>query len=72
MTRSRGVVQALKKITKRRLNWFGHVMRRDEEYIQRKVLRADIPRKRKRGRPKTRWKDASQRDMKSTGVRAGE
>ena len=44
-------------------------MRRDEEHILSKVLRADIPGKRKRGRPKTRWKDACKRDMKSTGLR---
>ena len=61
------VVQASKKITERRLNWYGHVMRRDGEHILRKVLRADIPGKRKRGRPKTKWKD-----LKSTGLRAGE
>ena len=36
------------------------------------MLRADIPGKRRRGRPKTRWKDACQRDLKSTGLRAGE
>ena len=30
-------------ITERRLNWYGHVMRRDGEHILRKVLRADIP-----------------------------
>ena len=66
------VAQASKKITERRLNWYGHVMRRDGEHILRKVLRADIPGKRKRGRPKTRWKDACQRDLKSTGLRAGE
>ena len=47
-------------------------MRRDDEHILRKVLRADIPGKRKRGRPKTRRKDACQRDLKSTGLRAGE
>ena len=64
------VAQASKKITERRLNWYGHVMRRDGEHILRKVLRADIPGKRKRGRPKTRWKDACQRDLKSTGLRA--
>ena len=49
-----------------------HVMRSDGEHILRKVLRADIPGKRKRGRPKTRWKVACQRDLKSTGLRAGE
>ena len=54
------VAQASKKITERRLIWYGHVMRRDGEHILRKVLRADIPGKRKRGRPKTRWKDACQ------------
>ena len=47
-------------------------MRRDGEHILRKVLRADIPGKRKRGRPKTRWKDACQQDLKSTGLRAGD
>ena len=66
------VAQASKKITERRLIWYGHVMRRDGEHILRKVLRADIPGKRKRGRPKTRWKDTCQRDLKSTGLRAGE
>ena len=37
------MAQASKKITERRLNWYGHVMTRDEEHILRKVLRADIP-----------------------------
>ena len=70
------VAQASKKITERRLNWYGHVMKRDGEHILRKVLKADrpigLPGKSKRGRPKTRWKDACQRDLKSTGLRAGE
>ena len=60
------VAQASKKITERILIWYGHVMRRDGEHILRKVLRADTPGKRKIGRPKTRWKDACQRDLKST------
>ena len=56
----------------RRLNWYGHVMTRDEEHILRKVLRMDKPGKRKRRRLKTRWKDAHKRDMKSTRLRVGE
>ena len=36
------VAQASKKITERRLNWYGHVMRRDGEHILRKVLRGRI------------------------------
>ena len=34
--------QASKKTTKIRLNWFGHVNRRDKERTLRKVLRTDI------------------------------
>ena len=37
------MAQASNKITDRRLNGYGHVMRRDCEHILRKVLRADIP-----------------------------
>ena len=48
------VALASKKLTERRLNWYGHVMRRDDEHILTKVLRADISGKMKRGRPKTR------------------
>ena len=47
-----------------------HAMRRDGEHILRKLQRTDIPGKRKRRRPKTRWKDAWQRDLKRTGLRA--
>ena len=38
--------QASKKIAERRSKWYGHVMRRDEEHILRKVLRMDVPGKR--------------------------
>ena len=50
----------------------GHVMRRYEELILRKVSRTDKPGKMKRGRPITRWNDACQCDVESTGLRAGE
>ena len=39
-----------KKILDRRLNCYRHVGRRDEEQILRKVVRTDIPGKRKSGR----------------------
>ena len=41
------VAQASKKITERRLIWYGHVMRRDGEHILRKVLRAEYTREKK-------------------------
>ena len=31
----------------RRLNWYRHVMRRDDEHIEKKVLTTDMPGKRK-------------------------
>ena len=51
------VTHASKQVTDRRLNWYGHVMRRDGEHILRKVLRADRPGKRW---PKTRRQRYSQ------------
>ena len=42
-------------------------MRTDEEPLLGKELRTDIQGKRKRGRPKTRWTDACQRDMRRNG-----
>ena len=49
------VAQASKKSQERRLTSYGHVMMRDEEHILRKVLRTDVPGKRKMGRlPRTR------------------
>ena len=55
------VVQASKKITDKRLKWYGHVMK--EEHTVRRMLDVDIPGKRRRGRPNLRWKDAFKRDM---------
>ena len=51
------------------LHWYGHRMTRYEEPILRKWLKMDILGKRRRGRPKTIWKGACQRDLKS-GLRA--
>ena len=37
------VAQDSKRSRRQQLNWYGHVMRRKEEHILRKVLRMDIP-----------------------------
>ena len=59
------VVQASRKITERRLKWYGHVMRMEEDD------ESDTG-ERKRGRPKTRWKDVCKRDMHTVGLREGD
>ena len=40
-----------------RLRWYGHVMRRNQEYVGRKVMEMELPKKRKKERPKRRSLD---------------
>ena len=43
------------KMREGRVRWYGHVMRRDQEYVGRKMISMELPGKRKRGRPKRRF-----------------
>ena len=52
-----------------RLRWYGHVMRKDQEYVGRKMMEMELPEKRRRGRPKRRFLDAVKEDMKEVGVK---
>ena len=63
------VVHTSKKITEKRLKWYGHVRRMKEEHIVRRMLDVEIPGKRRRGRPNLRWKDACKRDMTEMGLK---
>ena len=63
------LVQASKKITKKRLKWYGHVKRMKEEHIVRRMLDVEIPGKRKRGQSNLRWKDACKRDMTTVDLK---
>ena len=53
---------------KAQLRWFGHVKRRDQDYVGRKTLEMVSPGRRKRGIPKQRWMDCVNRDMRATGT----
>ena len=48
----------------KRLQWFGHCLRRECNHICAKSLRLEVSRRRTRGRPKKRWRDNIQGDMK--------
>ena len=57
------------KMREGRLRWYGHVMRRDQEYIGRKMMEMELPGKRKRGRPKRRFLDVIKEDMGEVGAK---
>ena len=52
-----------KKVQESRLKWYGHVLRREDEYVGKRVMRMEVPRKRRRGRPKRRWMDTIGSDL---------
>ena len=62
-----GVDDLEEHLRQKRLRWFGHIVRRDEEVERKKVLELKIG-QRKRGRPVKRWIDVVEEDMKKRGV----
>ena len=57
------------KLRQGRLRWYGHVMRRDQEHIGRKMMEIELPGKRRRGRPKRRFLDVVKEDMGEVGAK---
>ena len=45
------------KMKEGRLRWYRHVMRREQEYVGRKMMEMVLPGNRKRGKPKRRFLD---------------
>ena len=57
------------KMREGRLRWYGHVMRRDQEYVGRKMMEMELAGKTKRGRPKRRFLDMVKEDMEEVGAK---
>ena len=52
-----------KKVQESRLMWYGHVLRREDEYVGKSVMAMEVPGKRRRGRSKRRWLDSIRNDL---------
>ena len=46
-----------------RLKWYGHVLRREYEYVGKRVMAMEVPGKRWRGRPTRKWMDSIRNDL---------
>ena len=57
------VGETSKKVQERRMRWYGHVTRRDEEYVGKRAMGIEV-RGSRRGRPKKRWADCVKDDLR--------
>ena len=55
------------RIRRRRLTWYGHVIRMENERIPAKVLHGEVEGLRSRGRPRKKWIDNVLEDIKDKG-----
>ena len=59
-----------KKVQESMFNWYGHVLRREDEYVVNMVMVMvmEVTGKRRRGRPKRRWLDNIRNDLSGEEV----
>ena len=50
-------------LRQKRLDWYGHIRRREEDKLSRKMMDMVVPGKRRRGRPRRRWIGNNGEDM---------
>ncbi len=67
-----GVSELSIKMRVKRLQWYGYMCRRDEDEDIRRVMEMGVSGKRRRGRPKQRWSDTIQMDMRSWDLEKGD
>ena len=60
------------KLRNARLRWYGHVKRREEGYVGKRMMEMTVSGRRKRRRPRRRWMDLAREDMERVGAKGGE
>ena len=63
-----GVMPIKDLMRKKRMQWYGHVCRREPEEDIRMVYNLRVEGKRSRGRPKQRWSDTVNSDLRWLGL----
>ena len=58
----------LTTVMKRKLGWFGHVQKMEEDNQVKRTMNMEVLGKRPRGRPRGRWIDRVQRDMQELRI----
>jgi len=56
------IMNVLEMMRKRRIQWFGHICRKEQKYIRR-VHEMKVAGRRNQGRPKHRWHDAIKKHL---------
>ena len=57
------VGETTNKVQESSLKWYGHVLRREDVYVGKRVMAMELPGKRRRGRPKQRGLDNIKNDL---------
>uniref|UniRef100_A0A8D8V8N9 Endonuclease-reverse transcriptase n=1 Tax=Cacopsylla melanoneura TaxID=428564 RepID=A0A8D8V8N9_9HEMI len=66
------VTEVSKKVQERRLQWYGHVERREDGYVGKKVAEMEVEGRRCRGRPRKRWKHCVSQDLREKKLSGNE
>ena len=59
----------VKWIKGQRISWLGHLERMEEDRIPKKIFTQEVEGTRRRGRPRKRWKEEVERDLRVLRVR---